>query len=289
MACGYQRGHSDGHRSFDTRDSAAYVPKSVVVTDSDVSNRPTRLAPKPISETIVLEAHVKGFTQLFPGLTSAERGAYSGFKNEKVLDYLTDLGITALECLPIHAGIDEDFLVAKGLSNYWGYNCLGYFVPSMRFATQDARSECQSMVNALHSRGIECWLDVVYNHTAEGNETGPTLCFRGLDNASYYRLDPNTREYLNESGCGNTLNLSHPRVMQMVLDSLRYWVSEFGIDGFRFDLATILGRNPDHFDTRSAFFATVQQEPQLQDVRLVAEPWDIGYGGYQLGSYPTET
>lgn len=287
---GYERGHSDGVRSFDVRDSAPYVPKSVVTAPAE---RVKPLATKvPMSESIVLEASVKGLTQQFPGLDESTRGTYSAIADESVLDYLTDFGVTAVEWLPIHAGIDDDFLVKRNLTNYWGYNTLGFFAPAQRFArksdagSSDANAECRAMVNALHERGIECWMDVVYNHTAEGNEEGPTLCFKGLDNRSYYRLSADNREYLNESGCGNTLNLHHPKVLQLVMDSMRYWVKEFGIDGYRFDLASILGRNPTDFDTRSAFFNSVRQDPDLQNTRLVAEPWDIGMGGYQLGSYP---
>ena len=286
---GYERGHSDGVRSFDARDSAPYVPKSVVSAKSE-SVRPLASPKVPFSESVVLEASVKGFTQQFPGLNPTERGKYTALTNETVLDYLTDLGITAVEWLPIHAGIDDDFLVKRNLTNYWGYNTLSFFAPTHRFATDTdparANSECRAMVNALHARGIECWMDVVYNHSAEGNEEGPTLCFRGLDNRSYYRLTDDKRNYLNESGCGNTLNIQHPRVLQLVMDSLRHWVNEFGVDGFRFDLASILGRNPTDFDARNGFFNAIRQDPDLQDTRLVAEPWDIGAGGYQLGSYP---
>ncbi len=237
---------------------------------------------------------VKGFTQEFPGLDDELRGRYRALTDERVLDYLEDLGITGVEWLPIQAGADDDFLVTRKLTNYWGYNTLGFFAPSHRFASprqagaiySTANQDCQAMVNAMHRRGIECWMDVVYNHTSEGNEEGPTLCFRGLDNASYYRLSEDKRTYLDESGCGNTVNLSHPRVLQMVMDSLRYWVNTFGIDGFRFDLATILGRNPIDFDARSAFLSCVRQDPDLENTRMVAEPWDIGNGGYQLGSFP---
>ncbi len=290
---GYQRGHADGCRSFDSRDSGPYVPKSQV-TGALPPLIALKNAKQPIQNSVIFEAHVKGFTQQFPGLSEAEKGRYSALTNPRVLDYLTDLGVSAVEWLPIQAGVDDDFLVTRGLTNYWGYNTLGFFAPSQRFATTAmenpsggrATAQCVAMVNALHASGIECWMDVVYNHTAEGNEEGPTLCFRGLDNKSYYRLTDDNRNYLNESGCGNTLDLSHPRVLQMVLDSLRYWVNQIGIDGFRFDLASILGRNPTSFDRRCAFFSTLRQDPELQNTRFVAEPWDIGEGGYQLGSYP---
>jgi len=285
---GYQRGHPDGHRSFDERDSAPHVPKSVVQASSEQSQRRALSVLRPLSDVVVMEAHLKGLTQQFPSLPDDVRGCYSAVEHSKVLDYLSDLGITAVEWLPLHAGIDDDFLAEKKLTNYWGYNTLGFFAPSGRFAQHDARTECQDMIKALHSRNIECWLDVVFNHTAEGDETGPTLCFRGLDNASYYQLSDDKRAYLNHSGCGNILNVFHPRVLQLVADSLRFWVSEFGIDGFRFDLASILGRNPNDFDAQGAFFKTLKQDPQLQGVRLIAEPWDIGPGGYQLGAYPSD-
>ena len=284
---GYERGHSDGTRSFDPRDSAPYVPKSVVTGHTEPV-LPLQSPKVCMAESIVLEASVKGLTKQFPGLPPTISGTYSAIAEPMLLDYLSDLGVTAVEWLPIQAGVDDDFLVTRNLTNYWGYNTLGFFTPSQRFASGagNAIAECKTMVNALHDRGIECWMDVVYNHTAEGDEEGPTLCFRGLDNRSYYRLTDDKRNYLDESGCGNTLNLHHPKVLQLVMDSMRYWVNEFGIDGYRFDLATILGRNPTNFDTRSAFFNSVRQDPDLQNTRLVAEPWDIGAGGYQLGSYP---
>jgi len=286
---GYERGHTDGTHSFDARDSAPYVPKSVVTAQAE----PVKplVDPKiPLSESVVLEASVKGLTKQFPGLNDSIRGTYQAITEKRVLDYLTDFGVTAVEWLPIQAGVDDDFLVTRNLTNYWGYNTLGFFAAAPRFArnadASAANAEVHAMVNALHERGIECWLDVVYNHTAEGNEEGPTLCFRGLDNRSYYRLTKDLRNYLNESGCGNTLNLYHPKVLQLVMDSMRYWVKDFGVDGFRFDLASILGRHPTDFDAHCAFFNSVRQDPDLQNTRLVAEPWDIGVGGYQLGSYP---
>ena len=285
---GYERGHADGCASFDTRDSAPYVPKSVVteLTESNKVN-PLQGDKCPIADSVVLEAHIKGFTKQFPGIDSSVAGSYEGVAEAAVLDYLTELGVTAVEWLPIQAGVNDDFLVTRKLSNYWGYNTLGFFSPTRKYANTDANAECRAMVNAMHNRGIECWMDVVYNHSGEGNEEGPTLCYRGIDNRSYYRLTPDLKHYLNESGCGNTLNMHHPRVLQMVIDSLRYWVNEFGIDGFRFDLTTILGRNPTNFDERSAFFVSIRQDPDLQNTRLIAEPWDIGNGGYQLGAYPS--
>lgn len=283
---GYERGHAEGTNSFDTRDSAPFVPKSVVV-DDEAYPSPAAFIKRPFSELVIYEAHVKGVTQQFPGIPVADQGTYKGIASSALLDYLSDIGVNAVECLPVQAGANDDFLVKRNLTNYWGYNTLGFFAPTQRFASEDAIAEFKTAVQALHSRGIECWMDVVYNHTAEGNEEGPTLCFRGIDNRSYYRLTHDNASYLNESGCGNTLDMTHPRVLQMVMDSLRYWVTAFGIDGYRFDLATILGRNPHDFDARSAFFSTLRQDPALQDTRLIAEPWDIGMGGYQLGSYPT--
>lgn len=282
---GYTRGHVEGTNSFDERDSAPFVPKSVVVDGADYP-RPKPVTKRAFSDLIIYEAHVKGLTQQFPGIPASDQGTYNGITSAALLDYLDGLGVGAVEWLPVQAGANDDFLVKRKLNNYWGYNTLGFFAPTKRFASDDAIQEFQAAVSALHIRGIECWMDVVYNHTAEGNEEGPTLCFRGLDNRSYYRLTDENANYLNESGCGNTLDLTHPRVLQMVMDSLRYWVSAFGIDGFRFDLATILGRNPHDFDTRSAFFSTIRQDPELQNTRLIAEPWDIGMGGYQLGAYP---
>jgi isoamylase len=203
-----------------------------------------------------------------------------------VLDYLTDLGITAIELLPVHAFLNDRFLVEKGLTNYWGYQTLGFFAPEPRYLHAGQIAEFQYMVARLHAAGIEVILDVVYNHTGEGNETGPTLSFRGLDNLSYYRLAPDKRGYINDTGTGNTVNVDHPMVLRMILDSLRYWVEVMHVDGFRFDLCSTLGRTANGFDRGAAFFDAIRQDPVLTNVKLIAEPWDIGPGGYQLGAFP---
>jgi glycogen operon protein len=217
-----------------------------------------------------------------------EQGTYAGVAAPAFVEHLLGLGVTAIELLPIHLFLDDRHLVAKGLRNYWGYNTLGFFAPDPRYAAYpDPVSEFKTMVKRLHAAGIEVILDVVYNHTCEGNELGPTICYRGIDNASYYRLVPdNPRHYINDTGCGNTINIIHPRVLQMVMDSLRYWVEEMHVDGFRFDLCSVLGRETYGFDPNSGFFDAVRQDPLLSRVKLIAEPWDLGPGGYQLGNYP---
>jgi glycogen operon protein len=229
-------------------------------------------------------------TAKHPGVPPALRGTYLGLASDPILDHLLSLGVTAVELLPVHHCISERPLVGRGLTNYWGYNTIGFFAPHPRYATGslgEQAHEFKSMVKALHRVGIEVILDVVYNHTAEGNHLGPTLCFRGIDNDTYYRLAPeNSRHYMDFTGCGNSLNVSHPRVLQLVLDSLRYWVVDMHVDGFRFDLAPTLARNPFEFDRFSSFFATVQQDPILSQVKLIAEPWDLGPGGYQVGNFP---
>lgn len=274
--------------TFDTRDSAAYVPKSVVVDESFPWNddRPPR---RPWNQTVLYECHVKGMTQCHPEVPEALRGTYLGLASDPILEHLKQLGVTAVELLPVHHRISEHFLHRKGLTNYWGYNTLGFFAPDARFASGDAGQqvdEFRSMVKAFHREGIEVILDVVYNHTCEANELGPTLSFRGLDNRSYYRLAPNGRHYLDYAGTGNTVTTLHPRSLQLILDSLRYWVTEMHVDGFRFDLGSALGRDPEDFNPNSRFFTTVQQDPVLSQVKLIAEPWDIGPGGYQVGGFP---
>ena len=281
---GYTRGHADGHLSFDTRDSAPYVPKSVAIEDSVPLQNPN--APISKSDSVVYEAHPKGATKQFPGIPTDERGYYTALAAPAFIDYLKHLGITALELLPIHFAADEPFLDKKGLVNYWGYNSLGFFALSNRYARKDAVEEFRQVVTALHKSGFELILDVVYNHTAEADEYGPTLSMRGIDNLSYYRLAQNKSKYINDSGTGNTLNLSNPRVIQIVVDSLRYWKTLMGVDGFRFDLASILGRENHGFDTGAGFFDVIQQDPQLMSAKFFAEPWDIGPGGYQLGHFP---
>ncbi len=282
---GYDRSARSQDLSFDQRDNADFLPKSVVMADRDYAAPPTPLAPW--SETMIYELHPRGFTMRHPDVPEVQRGTFAGLAHPAVVAYLRDLGVTTIELLPVHAFIDEPFLVDRGLTNYGGYNTLGYFLPHRAYLGGAGPESLREMVDRYHDAGLEVILDVVYNHTAEGNHLGPTLGFRGIDNSSYYQLsarDP--RFYVNDSGCGNTLNLRHPRVLQLVLDSLRHWVSEFGIDGFRFDLATVLGRDERGFGTESAFFQALAQDPLLSTRKLIAEPWDLGPGGYQLGGFP---
>ena len=282
---GYKIGSPRGDLSYDTRDSAFAVPKSVVTDPSFAwgDDRPPR---HPRCETVIYEAHVKALTELHPGVDKGIRGSFLGLASDPVIDHLQRLGVTAVELMPAQAFIDDRFLVSKGLRNHWGYNTLAFFIPEPRYLSKGALWEFQTMVRRLHSAGIEVLLDVVYNHTAEGDQWGPTLSYRGLDNASYYRLSDGGRNYVNDTGTGNTLNLVHPMVLRMVMDSLRYWVEVAHVDGFRFDLATVLGREPHGFDPNGGFFDAVRQDPVLSRVKLIAEPWDIGPGGYQLGQYP---
>ncbi|PWR03620.1 glycogen debranching enzyme GlgX [Meridianimarinicoccus roseus] len=269
--------------SFDTRDSAAYMPKGVVVDPSFEWG--SDLAPGTRTrESIIYEGHVKGLTAGRRDVP--ERGTFLGVASDPMLDHYTSLGITALELLPVQAFLNDRFLVDKGLTNYWGYQTLGFFAPDPRYLLDGDIAEFQQMVARLHTAGIEVILDVVYNHTCEGNELGPTLAFRGLDNASYYRLADDPRYYINDTGTGNTVNLDHPMVLRMVMDSLRYWVEVMHVDGFRFDLCSTLGRTDVGFDRGASFFDAIRQDPVLADVRLIAEPWDIGPGGYQLGAFP---
>ncbi len=285
---GYKADAAENDLSFDTRDSAAVMPKCVVV-DPAYDWQGDRLPQTPLSETVIFETHVKGFTMRHEGVPVAERGTFAGLADDKVIEYLRALGITSVELMPVHYFLDERFAVEKGLSNYWGYNTLGFFALMSRYAASDnSLNEFRTMVARLHDAGIEVLLDVVYNHTAEGNRLGPTLSFRGIDNASYYLLTKeDQRFYINDTGCGNTLNVAHPRVLQLVMDSLRYWVSDMHVDGFRFDLATTLGRELAGFDPGSGFFDALRQDPVLACTKLIAEPWDIGPGGYQLGNFPS--
>ena len=272
--------------SLSNSDSAKFVPRAVVVDEAfDWGNdQPPRV---PWARTIIYEAHVRGFTMLNQEIDEKQRGSFAGLASDSVIAYLESLGITTLELMPIHAFVDDHFLAKKDLVNYWGYNSIGFFAVEPRYLSNGDRNEFKAMVRRLHQAGIEVILDVVYNHTAEGDQSGPTLCFRGIDNASYYRLsDEDKRVYINDSGCGNTLNLNHPQVLQMVIDSLRYWVTEMHVDGFRFDLAVSLGRETNGFDSEGAFFRAVHEDPVLSRVKLIAEPWDIGPGGYQLGAFP---
>nr|WP_277818374.1 glycogen debranching protein GlgX [Gemmobacter straminiformis] len=282
---GFRVGSARGDLSYDTRDSAFAVPKSVVVDPS--FNWAGDVAPMvPPSETVIYEAHVRGMTMLNAGVEKGLRGTFLGLSSDAVIEHLVKLGVTTVELLPVQAFADERFLVAKGLRNYWGYQSIAFFAPEPRYMTKGALWEFQSMVRRFHAAGLEVVLDVVYNHSGEGDEWGPTLSFRGLDNASYYRLMHGGRHYINDTGTGNTLNLTHPMVLRMVMDSLRYWVEVGHVDGFRFDLASVLGREAHGFDPQGGFFDAIRQDPVLSRVKLIAEPWDIGPGGYQLGGYP---
>ncbi len=284
---GYRVGAGRGDLSFDRRDSAPAMPKSVVVDDSFNwgDDRPPNV---PWNRTVIYEAHVRGLTMRRDDLPPWERGTFAALADPRLVDHLHRLGVTAVELLPVHAFAQDRFLVEKGLRNYWGYSTLAFFAPEPRYLVEPwMRDELKVAVRRLHAAGIEVILDVVYNHTCEGGETGPTLSWRGLDNASYYRLFPgDERRHINDTGCGNTINISHPRVLQMVMDSLRYWVNEYHVDGFRFDLGTILGREGTGFDPGSGFFDAVRQDPVLSRTKLISEAWDIGPGGYQVGNHP---
>ena len=286
---GYTLDHPDADLSFDGRDSAAFMPKCVVVDpDFDWKGQP-RTHGIPWDRTVIYEAHVKGFTERHPGISEHQRGTYAGLGTKEVVEYVKSLGITSIELLPIHTFINDSQLLEKGLTNYWGYNSIGFFAPDPRYASAPEQSlrEFKEMVARFHDAGLEVILDVVYNHTAEGNERGPTLSFKGIDNASYYRLMPDEKRlYINDTGTGNTLNVSHPNVIEMVTDSLRYWVNETHVDGFRFDLGTILARESNGFDNQSGFLKACHQDPTLRTVKLIAEPWDCGPGGYQVGAFP---
>ncbi|MBY4949947.1 glycogen debranching protein GlgX [Cupriavidus respiraculi] len=271
----------------DRRDSAPMMPKAVVVDPSFHwgDDRPPDV---PWESTVIYEAHVRGLTMLRNDLLPHVRGTFEALGDPAVIEHLHKLGITTIELLPVHAFLQDRFLVERGLRNYWGYSTLAYFAPEPAYMSSGDLMEFKIAVRRLHAAGIEVILDVVYNHTCEGNELGPTVCWRGLDNASYYRLIPgDERYYINDTGCGNTLNLSHPRVLQMVMDSLRYWVQCFHIDGFRFDLGSTLGREGSGgFDPGAGFFDAILQDPVLSRVKLISEPWDLGPGGYQLGNHP---
>jgi isoamylase len=283
---GYRLGSPRADLSFDRRDNARGMPKSVVIDDAFTwsDDRPPRV---PWEHMVIYEAHVKGLTHSRDDVPPGLRGLFRGLTAPGLIDHLKRLGVTSLELLPIHAFVDDRRLVDLGLKNYWGYNTLCFFAPEQRYAADDALEAFRSTVARLHDAGIEIILDVVYNHTAEGNHLGPTLSFRGIDNASYYWLKPDSpRHYDDFTGTGNALNLTHPRVLQMVMDSLRYWVSTCHVDGFRFDLASTLARGSNGFDARSAFFGAIRQDPILANVKLIGEPWDLGLGGYQVGGFP---
>jgi isoamylase len=283
---GYQPAGNEGQEAYDQRDNAQLVPHAQVI-DPEFDwgdDRPPRI---PWHDTIIYELHVRGFTKLHPDVPPPLRGTYAGLGSAPAIAYLKSLGITTVELMPVHAAIDEPHLSMRGLTNYWGYNSIGYFAPDQRLAAGDAVAEFKAMVKALHAAGLEVILDVVYNHTAEGDHLGPTLCFRGIDNVAYYRLQPDDpRHYMDFTGCGNTLNMRHPRVLQLIMDSLRYWVLEMHVDGFRFDLASALARELYEVDRLSSFFDVIHQDPVLSQVKLIAEPWDLGEGGYQVGNFP---
>jgi len=287
---GYRIGDRKADLSLDTRDNAAFAPLAVVI-DPAFTWGDDRHPRTPWHKTVIYELHVKGFTKLHKQVPEKLRGTYAGLASESTIEYLKDLGVTAVELLPVHHHAQDRHLIERGLTNYWGYNTLAYFAPDTRYASakspRDAVREFKMMVRALHRAGIEVILDVVYNHTAEGNHLGPTLSFRGIDNLSYYRLmKGNLRHYEDFTGCGNTLNMQHPRVLQLLMDSLRYWVAEMHVDGFRFDLASALARELYAVNRLSAFFDVIHQDPVLSPVKLIAEPWDLGEGGYQVGNFP---
>lgn len=286
----YEMGHPDEDLSFSKTDSAPYIPKSVVIDPNfDWEDD----APPKISyhKSIIYEAHVKGFTQMHPDIPDEIRGSYAAISHPVTIKYLKKLGITAIELLPVHQFVRDRYLFEKDLTNYWGYNTIGYFAPDVRYSSSGSHGqqviEFKNMVKELHKAGIEVILDVVYNHTAEGNQMGPSLSFRGIDNASYYRLvDDNKRYYMDYTGCGNTLNANLPNVLRLIMDSLRYWILEMHVDGFRFDLASTLARELHEVHRLSAFFDIIHQDPVISQVKLIAEPWDIGEGGYQVGKFP---
>jgi len=286
----YTIGHPDADLSFDERDNSTFAPLAMVVEPAFTwgNDAPPRT---PWHKTLIYELHVKGFTRRMQGIPEKLRGTYSGLASEPAIRHLLNLGVTAVELMPVHHRVDDQFLTEKGRVNYWGYNTLAFFAPDVRYCATNspyfAVSEFKSMVRALHRAGLEVILDVVYNHTAEGNHLGPTLSLRGVDNVAYYRtVEGNHRYYMDYTGCGNTLNMRHPRVLQLIMDSLRYWVLEMHVDGFRFDLASALARELHEVDRLSAFFDIIHQDPILSQVKLIAEPWDVGDGGYQVGNFP---
>ena len=287
---GFRPGEGDDSAGPDSRDSAPFMPKCVVV-ESAFSWGDDRLLRTPWHETVIYEVHVKGFTARHPQIPPGLRGTYAGLASPPALEHLKRLGVTAVELLPVHHSVTERHLEDRGLTNYWGYNSIGFLAPDARFASTGVRgeqvAEFKTMVKRLHEAGIEVILDVVYNHTAEGSHRGPTLCFRGIDNRAYYRLETADKRYYRDyTGCGNTLDLTHPRSLQLLMDSLRYWVLDMHVDGFRFDLASALARELHDVDRLSSFFDVIHQDPVISQVKLIAEPWDLGEGGYQVGNFP---
>ncbi len=283
---GYRIGHKQEDLSFDRRDNASGVPKNKVIDPAFTWGRdePPRI---PWHETVIYELQVRGFTMRHPDVPPELRGTYGGLATAPVIKHLKRLGVTAVELMPVHAFVDDRYLVEKGLRNYWGYNSICFFAPESRYLSVDSVNGFKTMVKTLHSAGIEVILDVVYNHTAEGNQLGPTFSMRGIDNTSYYRLvGNNPRYYMDYTGTGNSLNVMHPRVLQLINDSLRYWVLEMHVDGFRFDLAATLARELHEVDRLGPFLDIIHQDPVLSQVKLIAEPWDLGEGGYQVGNFP---
>jgi glycogen operon protein len=278
-------GHTGDDLTRDDRDSAPFVPKAVVA-DPDFDWEADQALRHRWEDTLIWEAHAKGATMLHPGVPEGDRGFLSGLASDAVIDHLHRIGVTAVELLPIHGFLHDQMLLDKGLRNYWGYNTLSFFAPQRAYLKSGRPAEVKQVIRRLHRAGIEVILDVVYNHTAEGSELGPTLSFRGIDNAAYYLLAEDRRHCFDTTGCGNTLNVAHPMVLRMVIDSLRYWVQVMHVDGFRFDLASTLGREAEGFERDGAFFAAIRQDPVLSQVKLIAEPWDIGDGGYQVGGFP---
>jgi isoamylase len=287
---GYQLGREDGEDVRDTRDDLHLMPRCVVIDDHFDWGSDERLN-RPLAESIIYEVHVKGFTKLWDVIPESLRGTYAGIGSEAAIAYFKKLGVTAIELLPVHQFVDDGFLVSKGLSNYWGYSSIGFFTPESRYSSSGIRgeqvTEFKQMVRNLHAAGLEVILDVVYNHTAEGNHFGPTFSFKGIDNANYYRLVPDDRQhYMDYTGTGNTLNVVHPRSLQLIMDSLRYWVTVMHVDGFRFDLAAALARELHDVSKLAAFFDIIHQDPIISRVKLIAEPWDVGEGGYHVGNFP---
>ncbi len=286
---GYEIGHQDGDQSFSDLDSAPFTPKSVVI-DPRFDWEGDKLPRIPYHRTIIYETHVKGFTKMHPAIPEEIRGSYAAIAHPVTIQYFKELGITAIELMPVHHFVTDKFLFDKGLTNYWGYNTIGFFAPDVRYSSSGTNGqqvfEFKHMVKELHKAGIEVILDVVYNHTAEGNHLGPTLSFRGIDNLSYYRLTDDKRYYMDYTGTGNTLNAMMPNVLRLIMDSLRYWVLEMHVDGFRFDLAASLARELHEVDRLGSFFDIIHQDPVISQVKLIAEPWDIGEGGYQVGNFP---
>jgi glycogen operon protein len=287
---GYTIGHAKADLSFDERDSAAFAPLASIIDPAFTwgDDRPPHI---PWHRTIIYEVHVKGFTQRHPDVPEELRGTYAGLASEAAIQHLLDLGVTTIELMPVHQHVDDRHFLERKRTNYWGYNTLGFLAPEQSYtpghSTADSVREFKMMVRALHAAGLEVILDVVYNHTAEGNHLGPTLAFKGIDNVNYYRtMADDQRYYMDYTGCGNTLNMMHPRVLQLIMDSLRYWVQEMRVDGFRFDLASTLARELHEVNRLGAFFDIIHQDPVLSQVKLIAEPWDLSEGGYQVGNFP---